>query len=135
VSLGINKLMEAFVSHTKNVLGEESADDMPNPSFGLFGTMNINHAIPEATVEAKKEKKKRAKKERDPDEPKRPLTAAFLFSQHARAIVKADLESRLPEGEKLHANAVNEEINKRWNAMDDAEKQVRLPIYSYTPSH
>lgn len=71
-----------------------------------------------------KGKKKRVKKEKDPNAPKRPLTAAFLYATTARPIVKADLERDLPEDEKLGANAVNEEVNRRWNALPEEDKAV-----------
>jgi hypothetical protein len=76
------------------------------------------------TAKGKGTKRKREKKEKDPNAPKKPLTAAFLYAQNARPVVRQDLETALaPEG-KLEPNAVNIEVNKRWNEMPEEEKEV-----------
>lgn len=120
------------MAHCNSILGEGGAEALDGNELNrLAGT--FTSAVPvEIVTDSKKEKKKKEKKERDPDLPKRPLTAAFLYGQTARPIIKRDLENALPAGEKLGANAVNEEVTKRWNNMAEEEKQVRnsfsLPI-------
>lgn len=81
------------------------------------------NTVPEAN---KGKKRKREKKERDPNAPKKPLTAAFLYHQHARPIVKADLEAALVPGHAIEKNAVQLEVNKRWNELPEEEKEVSL---------
>lgn len=76
-----------------------------------------------ALAPLKKEKKKRVKKEKDPDAPKRPLTAFFLFSTNARDLVKRENPDSTPV-------EVNNEILRRWNSMDDPEKQVSCHVYN-----
>jgi transcriptional regulator HMO1 len=74
-------------------------------------------------------KPKKERKLRDPNAPKRPLTAFFLYSSSARPIVKRDL------GDKVSASEVSQEVLKRWNEMPEEEKHVRLQppfISSYT---
>jgi hypothetical protein len=84
-------------------------------STGIFAATGSGPATVAAPL--KKEKKKRAKKEKDPDAPKRPLTAFFLFSTNARERVKEDMPESTPV-------EVNNEILRRWNIMDAIEKQV-----------
>jgi hypothetical protein len=73
---------------------------------------------------AGKEKKKRVKKEKDPNAPKRPLTAFFLFSTRARQHIKSDLGEATPV-------EINNEILRRWNEMDAAQKEVCSHSESY----
>lgn len=65
-----------------------------------------------------KVKKKRVKKERDPNAPKRPLTAFFLYSTYARPEVKKEM------GDETSPVDVNNEILKRWKGMSNEEKEV-----------
>lgn len=60
------------------------------------------------------------KKEKDPNAPKRPLTAFFLFSGMARDHVREDL------GANASPVEVNAEILRRWSAMDETQKMVSL---------
>ncbi|KAF2868671.1 hypothetical protein BDV95DRAFT_578990 [Massariosphaeria phaeospora] len=76
-----------------------------------------------APPEKKKRKRNDKKKERDPNAPKRPLTAAFLYAQQARPYIKHDLEAQLGPDDKLEPNAVNLEVNKRWNEMAEEGKE------------
>jgi hypothetical protein len=83
-------------------------------------------------VDANKSKKrKREKKEKDPNAPKKPLTAAFLYHQHARPIVKADLEAALPPGGQIEKNAVQIEVNKRWNELSEEEKEASIYLPNF----
>lgn len=63
-------------------------------------------------------KPKKERKLRDPNAPKRPLTAYFLYSQSARTIVKGDL------GPAATAAEVSSEVLRRWNDMSTPEKEV-----------
>lgn len=85
-----------------------------------------NPAQAPAAADGKSKKRKREKKERDPNAPKKPLTAAFLYHQHARPIVRADLEAALATGQTIEKNAVQIEVNKRWNELPEEEKEVSL---------
>jgi transcriptional regulator HMO1 len=136
VQNGINDLLRAYMNHTSSILAGEAGqlDSLQVPlnaieggpaSAGAAGSgPNPAAAAPAGAAGDSKRKRKREKKERDPNAPKRPLTAAFLFSQHARPIVRRDLEAALPPGGKLEPNAVNIEVTRRWNVMPDEEKEV-----------
>ncbi|KAL2754975.1 hypothetical protein ACRALDRAFT_1064719 [Sodiomyces alcalophilus JCM 7366] len=73
-------------------------------------------------VEEKKERKKRV---HDPNAPKRPLTPYFLYMQTARPIIGNDLGPGAPKG------AVQEEGQRRWKAMGQAEKNGWNNAYQY----
>ncbi|KAF1973692.1 hypothetical protein BU23DRAFT_598826 [Bimuria novae-zelandiae CBS 107.79] len=144
VSTNINDLMHAYIKHTSSLLS--GGDD--GPIEGLQLSESAQNMIEEAdkasksvanltksltTTQAgeagaaqdagKTKKRKREKKIRDPNAPKRPLTAAFLFTQSARPIVKHDLENALPEGETLEPKAINNECTRRWNELPEEEKE------------
>lgn len=151
VSNNLNELMHAYIKHTASVLsGEDGALE------GLQLSESAQHMIDEADLATKSvanltkslaaapaanaadadagksKKRKREKKIKDPNAPKRPLTAAFLFAQSARPIIKKDLENELPPGAKLEPNALNLEVNKRWNEMTDEDKEVSRACPSST---
>jgi hypothetical protein len=132
--------MTAYIKHTASVLAGEDGtlEGLQLPSdiaetannamaAATFAINNVGHAVTQPAKEAapgKTNKRKREKKEKDPNAPKRPLTAAFLYTQAARAVVKKDLETELAPGQKLEPNAVQLEVNKRWNEMPEEEKEV-----------
>jgi len=144
VQNGLNDLMTAYIKHTASVLAGEDGtlESLQLPSdiaetannamaAATFAINNVAHAVApgaKETATGKNNKRKREKKEKDPNAPKRPLTAAFLFIQAARPVVKKDLEAELAPGQKLEPNAVNIEVNKRWNEMAEPDKEVSHPI-------
>ena len=103
-----------------NLFGPNSATNaIANASGAFTNTLNTaTDAAADLPAAEKKGRKKKPKKEKDPNAPKRPLTAFFLYSQSARPIVKSDV----PEGTK--ASEVNEEILRRWNEMGEDQKTV-----------
>ena len=76
---------------------------------------------PVAVPPPEEQKKERKKRTLDPNAPRRPLTAYFLYMQTARPIIAADL------GEGAPKRAVQEEGQRRWATMTPPEKQVRGP--------
>jgi len=95
LSLQVNELTQKLEALTQQVAALSVAAPAPAPAEGEGG---------------KKARKPRAKKERDPDAPKKPLSGFMLFSKHQRdAHTGAD---------KLTASVLGE----RWNALTDAEK-------------
>ncbi|KAF2450802.1 hypothetical protein P171DRAFT_146759 [Karstenula rhodostoma CBS 690.94] len=142
VSNNLNELMHAYIKHTASVLsGEdgaleglqlsESAQHMIDEAdFATKSVANLTKSLGGASTgdagdadTGKSKKRKREKKIKDPNAPKRPLTAAFLFAQSARPIIRNDLENELPPGAKLEPNAINLEVNKRWNEMENVDKE------------
>lgn len=136
----VSDLLRSYLKHTNSVLG---STPYRLDTFGISNPLNNNEilagalrdspfvaaqpaaAVPSAEEEPAKKgrkpkKEKKEKKEKDPNEPKRPLTIYFLFSAHARPIVKGDL------GEKASKGEVEEEIKKRWRELSDDEKAVSI---------
>ncbi|KAJ4292446.1 hypothetical protein N0V90_009108 [Kalmusia sp. IMI 367209] len=143
VQNGLNDMMNAYIKHTASVLaGEDGAIEslqLPDNVLEMAAAANFavnNVASTVAAVPAaadadagKGKKRKREKRVKDPNQPKRPLTAAFLYAQSARPIVRKDLENELEPGAKLEPNAINLEVNKRWNEMAEEEKETWKASY------
>ncbi|OAL47310.1 hypothetical protein IQ07DRAFT_613901 [Pyrenochaeta sp. DS3sAY3a] len=141
VQNGLNDLLRAYMQHTSSILAGEDGDldklaipsgivahasaAMEAASTAVTGVTQAiaNPAPAPAAADGKTKKRKREKKERDPNAPKKPLTAAFLYHQHARPIVRADLEAALATGQTIEKNAVQIEVNKRWNELPEEEKE------------
>ncbi|QDS71043.1 hypothetical protein FKW77_008415 [Venturia effusa] len=126
---GIHSLITAYINHSNQLLSgqgaeAESLDTAAINQFFVTGGIPTHGGLAGAALgPLKKEKKKRVKKEKDPDAPKRPLTAFFLFSTNARELVKRENPDSTPV-------EVNNEILRRWNQMDDTEKQRWKDLYS-----
>lgn len=122
---GINTLITAYINHSNTLLdgqgaGAQGLDTTQLNAFLSTGGIFAQEGQGPSAVAAapvKKEKKKRVKKEKDPDAPKRPLTAFFLFSTNARELVKTENPGFSPV-------EVNNEILARWNGMVPSDKQV-----------
>ncbi|KAI4706545.1 hypothetical protein J4E89_008612 [Alternaria sp. Ai002NY15] len=138
----ITVLMDHYNKHCASVLGIEK-DDVSTENDAITSTIktaanvvesgqklmdsvagDVGAPAEKAIDGVKSKKRKREKKEKDPNAPKKPLTAAFLYHQHARPIVKADLEAALAPGGTLAPAAVQTEVNRRWAELSDAEKEV-----------
>lgn len=143
VQTGLNDLLRAYMQHTSSILAGEDGDldklQLPanitatanaameaaaTAANGITQVVNASNQVDNAVADGKNKKRKREKKEKDPNAPKKPLTAAFLYAQTARPIVRTDLEAALGDGQVLEKNAVNLEVNKRWNELPDEEKEV-----------
>ncbi len=73
----------------------------------------------------KDQKKPAAKKaKKDPNAPKRPLTAYFLFGQDNRETIKNELmKDATPEEQKKIVTLVAKELGTRWKALTAEEKK------------
>jgi hypothetical protein len=147
VQNGITDLLSKYINHTTSVLiGEDGEMQLSNDVAAVAASaMEIGRnagdsakqvlASADRAVDAKQGlKRKRAKKEKDPNAPKKPLTAAFLYAQSARPIIKQDLEAALQPGQQIEKNAVQIEVNKRWNELPEEQKEASLFHYSLTAS-
>jgi hypothetical protein len=143
VQSGLKELQEAYQKHTTSILAGEDGDfdrvQLENTTAAANASIEgataaangikqavaaSNQVVDGAAADGKTKKRKREKKEKDPNAPKKPLTAAFLYAQTARPIVRQDLEGALKPGEALEKNAVNLEVTKRWNELSEEEKDV-----------
>jgi hypothetical protein len=80
-----------------------------------------------------KKKKRAPRKPKDPNAPKRPPSSYLMFQND----VRAELKSKFPE---LPNRELLQMISKRWAAMSDEDKEVRLvssiaPTYSHPAGH
>ncbi|KAL5119758.1 hypothetical protein ACEQ8H_002364 [Pleosporales sp. CAS-2024a] len=162
VQTGLNDLLRAYMQHTTSILAGEVGDldklqlpaNVTAPAIAAMeaattAATGMAHAVSGpshthahahahalalngAPPDAKAKKRKREKKEKDPNAPKKPLTAAFLYAQTARPIVKADLEAALDPGAILEKNAVNLEVTKRWNDLPEEEKEKWKASYRHS---
>ena len=118
----IGTLISAYVTHTNTLLSSSGQGQAVLDTNQLTEYLaNAGLAVPRMNGDTPsgKDKKKRPKKEKDPNAPKRPLTAFFLFSTRARDHIKGDL------GADATPVEINNEILRRWNEMDAAQKEVR----------
>lgn len=113
------------MNHTNHLLSNTGQTSATLDTTQLTDYLaNAGLAVPRTQLELAggKEKKKRIKKEKDPNAPKRPLTAFFLFSTRAREHIKRDL------GQTATPVEINNEILRRWNDMSEDDKEVcRFP--------
>ncbi|KAF1914345.1 hypothetical protein BDU57DRAFT_519290 [Ampelomyces quisqualis] len=142
VQNGLNDLLRAYMQHTHSIVAGEDVDferlqlpaSIAATANAVMEAATATHSVGQAitgssqTVEGATadriiKKRKREKKIKDPNAPKKPLTAAFLYAQTARPIVRADLEASLGPGQALEKNAVNLEVTKRWNELAEDEKE------------
>lgn len=122
----ITELNTAFIKHTNDLANEGGAN------INSLSSVSITHFLSTAgkavtgaglASDLVKVKRKRVKKEKDPNAPKRPLTAFFLYSTFARPEVKDELGDVSPV-------EINNEILRRWKEMAPLEKQVsRCPPF------
>jgi hypothetical protein len=122
----ITELNTAFIKHTNDLANEGGAN------INSLSSVSITHFLSTAgkavtgaglASDLVKVKRKRVKKEKDPNAPKRPLTAFFLYSTFARPEVKDELGDVSPV-------EINNEILRRWKEMPPLEKQVsRCPAF------
>ena len=73
-----------------------------------------------AAADAPDKKDGKKKRVHDPNAPKRPLTAFFLYMKFARPIIHKEM------GEETRPKQVADEGAARWAVMSDADKQVGL---------
>ena len=111
----IGDLLRAYISHTTSVLGGSSGTELTAVTANIVTTAA---GIEEDTAAKGKGAKKKVGRKKDPNAPKAPPTAYFLYAQHARPIIKQDL------GEDAKGDAVTLEASKRWNALVEDEKEV-----------
>ena len=118
----IAELSKAYIEHANNVInGEPATIDLPAVPDHLTGF--AEHGLHLQSPGAKSEAgglKKRKRAPPDPNAPKRALTPYFLYMQHNRPRISADL------GENARPKEVADEGTRRWQTMPDEEKEVCL---------
>ncbi|KAI9794036.1 MAG: hypothetical protein M1816_006661 [Peltula sp. TS41687] len=124
---GLATLQTAVIAHTNALLSGNSGAALDlwdlTKSFGTNVAGLPRGVTPGAKAEGDGPKRKRNKKPSDPNAPKRPLTAYFLYLHSARPIIAKDL------GDKATPGEVSNEATRRWAAMMDEEKELWKKAY------
>ncbi|KAI9689911.1 MAG: high mobility group box 3 [Bathelium mastoideum] len=149
-----NQVCSAFLAvkgsfeHLERVYGDysrfigENAQQLGLPSLyswnGLGSLGGYAHTnAPTTSVEPKPEevrlgrrrKTLRPYKKKDPNAPKRPLTAYFLFLNQAREVIKSDLEDQF--GGQISSKQITEEATRRFKELSKAERNEWTNIYKH----
>ena len=88
---------------------------------------------PEPEPESTEPNKRRPYKKRDPNAPKRPLTAYFLYLNYARPVIKEDLRGQF--GRLPRPKQVTEEATARFKALGPEERAVRRAVLLLSHYH
>ncbi|KAJ5085999.1 hypothetical protein N7532_010770 [Penicillium argentinense] len=123
----IADLSKAYLDHANNVMNGESATiDLPAVPAALSG-FNFDLGLHPTSPGAKSEAggpKKRKRAPADPNAPKRALTPYFLYMQHNRKSIAADL------GDNARPKEVADEGTRRWQKMSDSEREIYKQMYA-----
>jgi hypothetical protein len=130
LSNSIDKAVKAYIDHTQSVLdGDESLDLslLIAPFDNLQGAVAVQQAIASTAaddLDGGKKKRKRNYKARDPNAPKRPLTAYFRYLQENRARIAAEMADGSRE-----TGDVGKVLTESWNAMTPEEHEAYREDY------
>jgi len=152
LSSSIDKAVKAYIDHTNVVLAGDSSLNvsyLTQPFDQLANTaqlaQQVLHAAPTsvvpqgngaistagadvATTPGTEVKKKRKYKQRDPNAPKRPLTAYFRYLQEQRGPLSAELAAAAG-GTPQKPGDLSKEATERWNKLTKDEQQPYRDAY------
>ncbi|KAE8396631.1 hypothetical protein ETB97_005685 [Aspergillus alliaceus] len=128
----VTKLSEAYINHANTVLSRGSTVDIANVTRitnslyegNLLGASVGARATSPGAKSEMGEKKKRKRAPPDPNAPKRALTPFFLFMQHNRSKIAAEL------GDSAKPKDVSDEGTRRWAEMPEPEKEHWKNMYA-----
>jgi hypothetical protein len=125
----IADLGKAYVQHVNNITeGRDATIELPAGPSGFMGhDVPFRAGSPGAKSEAGGPKK-RKRAPVDPNAPKRALTPYFLYMQHNRSKIAEDL------GGDARPKDVADEGTRRWQSMEDTQKEVRIGSDQSSPS-
>ena len=121
----IQNAVHSYIDHSNAVLGGKQALDhtmlnvLGNLAAASSGTAIA--AIKDETESEDKKKKKRVVKPKDPNAPKRPLTAYLLYLEDMRPTIQQEL------GDVQKRGDISAEGTRRWHKLTKEEQQVSLP--------
>ncbi|KAK6381162.1 hypothetical protein LTR65_001014 [Meristemomyces frigidus] len=138
LSSSIDRAVKAYIDHTNVVLAGDGSlnisyltqpfDQLANTAQqALHGAAQIQNGT--AAEDGKPEKrKKRAYKQRDPNAPKRPLTAYFRYLQEQRGPLGVQMKAELG-GTPMKPGDLSKEATERWNKLSKDEQQPYRDAY------
>nr|POF05254.1 hmg box-containing protein c28f2.11 [Quercus suber] len=128
LSSSIDRAVKAYIEHTDAVIVGEiplDASYLSQPFLELSSATQqllVNDPQPALDGEDSKIKKKRSQKLRDPDAPKRPQTAYFLYMRDQRPLIAKELAEK-NDGTKHAPGDVAKLGTERWNSLDQKSQQ------------
>ncbi|EME45913.1 hypothetical protein DOTSEDRAFT_70060 [Dothistroma septosporum NZE10] len=151
LSGAIDVAVKAYVAHTNAVLEEGSTLDISylmqpltninnvaqiaqqvlqngNGAVPIPGNVWPNGQVPQG-FNADGTKKKRQYKPRDPNAPKRPLTAYFRYLQEMRPKIAAEVQARGPPADGNKAGDISKIATERWNSLPANEQAPYRAAY------
>ncbi|KAK4555910.1 hypothetical protein LTR86_007130 [Recurvomyces mirabilis] len=143
LSQAIDRSVKAYVEHTSVVLASDASLNvsyLTQPFDQLAHTAQLaqqalisNGVAAEAKQETsdgdkKGKRKKRAYKQRDPNAPKRPLTAYFRYLQEQRGPLGKELAEKAG-GQPQRPGDLSKVATQRWNALTEEEHRPYKEAY------
>lgn len=128
----IGQLNNAYLAHINSVIaGGPATIDFPTLPAGLSNPLASTDlaVLGRAGSPGADGSKKRKRAPVDPNAPKRALTPYFLYMQHNRAAIAADLPADSKPKE------IGEEGTRRWQNMDATEREVNSFIHPFSLYH
>ncbi|KAJ5543455.1 Urease beta subunit [Penicillium sp. DV-2018c] len=120
----IADLGKAYIQHVNNITeGRDATIDLPVGPSGFMG-QDFHRATSPGAKSETGGPKKRKRAPVDPNAPKRALTPYFLYMQHNRSKIAADL------GEDARPKDVADEGTRRWQNMEDSQKEIWKKMYA-----
>ena len=138
MSSAIDRAVKAYIEHTDAVMGGDATLNLNYLAFP-FGNnpvvqaahqavqQHIGGDLPEEIIDGIK-KRKRTYRQRDPNAPKRPLTAYFRYLQEQRPLLNEEAKAN-PDGENTKAGDISKIATDRWNQMDSAHQAPYREAY------
>ncbi|KAL1854589.1 Urease [Paecilomyces lecythidis] len=125
----VSDLSRAYINHANTVLNRGPSNlDIGGITGGITSSLLENGLLGAAARQpspgARSEVKKRKRAPPDPNAPKRALTPYFLYMQHNRAQIAAEL------GKNARPREVADEGTRRWTQMPEAQKEVWKKLYA-----
>ena len=142
LSGAIDNAVKAYLDHTNMVIAGNRVLDVSylmqpfqqaaiTAQQILTGTAQLQNGAEAPNgeeVTGKGKRKKRAYKQRDPNAPKRPQTAYFLYLHEQRPLLATELAAKAG-GVPQRPGDLSKEATLRWNQLRDEEKQVYRDQY------
>jgi len=115
----IEGAIKAYITHSNNVL--EGKEALSHESLNVLNNVSQQVAQTGANIKAEDEvkpKRRRIAKPKDPNAPKRPLTAYLLYLEEMRPTIQQDL------GEGQKRGDISSEGTRRWHTLTPEQQQV-----------
>ncbi|TKA78083.1 hypothetical protein B0A55_03274 [Friedmanniomyces simplex] len=125
-ALNVSYLMQPFEQLTQNAQLAQQAmlQAMQNGGSAVAGAAEVK----EEETKGKGKRKKRAYKPRDPNAPKRPLTAYFRYLQEQRPLLAVEM-AEAHNGVPQKPGDLSKEATIRWNKLTHDEQQPYRDAY------